>query len=83
MGTWIGRLRFAEILGESLPGLDKIQFIFGNLAPVSGIPNEAWSKYDPPKMVTHFLGPGEAERRIKIITANRIRSWIWTANFHT
>jgi len=63
MGTWISHLRIAENLLDELPGLDAAAFTFGNLAPDSGIPNEDWTAFDPPKEVTHFLGPGEDEGR--------------------
>ncbi len=65
MGTWIGHLRIAENLLAVLPHLDEVAFAFGSLAPDSGVPNEDWSQFDPPKEVTHFLRPGEDEGRIK------------------
>jgi hypothetical protein len=64
MGTWISHLRIAENLLKELPGLDEAAFTVGNLAPDSGVPNEDWSAFDPPKTVTHFLRPGEEEGRI-------------------
>jgi hypothetical protein len=66
MGTWISHLRIAEQLLTAIPQLDEVAFIYGNLAPDSGLPNADWSAFDPPKEVTHFLGPREAdEGRIK------------------
>ena len=64
MGTWICHLRIAENLLPHFPELDKTLFAFGNLAPDSGIPNETWTKFDPPKEVTHFLRKGEGEDKI-------------------
>lgn len=64
MGTWIGHLRIAEKLLEHLPDVDQTSFVVGSLSPDSGIPNEDWSVFDPPKEVTHFLGKGEGEDRI-------------------
>ncbi len=64
MGTWICHLRIAEKLLPHFPELDKVTFTFGNLAPDSGIPNETWTEYDPPKEVTHFLQKGEGEDMI-------------------
>ena len=65
MGTWIGHLRIAEHLLAELPGLAEEAFSCGNLSPDSGVPNEDWSAFDPPKEVTHFLRPGEDEGRIQ------------------
>lgn len=65
MGTWICHLRIAEKLLPHFPELDKVTFTFGNLAPDSGIPNETWTEFDPPKEVTHFLQKGEGEDSIR------------------
>lgn len=65
MGTWICHLRIAEKLLPHFPDLDKVTFTFGNLAPDSGIPNETWTEFDPPKEVTHFLKKGEGEDKIR------------------
>ena len=65
MGTWICHLRVAEKLLPYFPELDKTAFTFGNLAPDSGIPNETWTEFDPPKEVTHFLQKGEGEDMIR------------------
>lgn len=59
MGTWISHLRVAEQLVGHFPKLDEVTFAFGNLSPDSGIPNEDWTQFDPPKQVTHFLRGGE------------------------
>ena len=64
MGTWISHLRIAEKLLEHFPELDEVTFTFGNLSPDSGIPNADWTKFDPPKEVTHFLRKGEGEHAI-------------------
>lgn len=66
MGTWICHLRIAEQLLRVIPQLDEVAFLYGNLAPDSGMPNADWTAFDPPKDVTHFLGEGEVdEGRIK------------------
>lgn len=65
MGTWICHLRIAEKLLPHFPELDKVAFTFGNLAPDSGIPNETWTVFDPPKEVTHFIKKGEGEDMIR------------------
>jgi len=64
MTTWIGHLRIAEALLATRPGLDETAFAFGNLGPDSGIPNDDWSEFDPPKAVTHFQHEGGGEDRI-------------------
>lgn len=64
MGTWISHLRVAENVLGHFPELDKVTFTFGNLSPDSGIPNENWTQFDPPKEVTHFLRKGEGEHAI-------------------
>lgn len=64
MGTWISHLRIAESLLASLPEVDEVTFTFGNLSPDSGLPNEDWTEFDPPKEVTHFLHKGEEENAI-------------------
>jgi hypothetical protein len=58
-------LRVAEKLLPHFPELDKVAFTFGNLAPDSGIPNETWTEFDPPKEVTHFIKKGEGEDMIR------------------
>jgi hypothetical protein len=64
MGTWISHLRIAENLLQHFPGLDEVTFTFGNLSPDSGVPNEDWTAFDPPKEVTHFLQNGDGEHAI-------------------
>lgn len=65
MGTWISHLRITEKLLQHLDGLDEEAFLFGNLAPDSGKPNEDWTQFDPPKEVTHYLKRGEGEGQIR------------------
>ena len=64
MGTWIAHLRIAENLLPHFPEVDEVTFAFGNLSPDSGIPNEDWTQFDPPKEVTHFLRKGDGEDAI-------------------
>jgi len=64
MGTWIAHLRIAENLLPHFPEVDEVTFTFGNLSPDSGIPNEDWTQFDPPKEVTHFLRKGQEEHEI-------------------
>ncbi|HCS40869.1 MAG TPA: hypothetical protein DIW44_14975 [Anaerolineaceae bacterium] len=65
MATWITHLRIAEIISQKLPELDEVSFLYGNLAPDSGLPNEDWTVYDPPKEVTHFLVEPRGEDAVR------------------
>ncbi|PKN95661.1 MAG: hypothetical protein CVU45_00420 [Chloroflexi bacterium HGW-Chloroflexi-7] len=38
-----------------MPELDEVSFFYGNLAPDSGLPNEDWTVFEPPRKVTHYL----------------------------
>lgn len=64
MGTWMCHLRVAEKIAAQLPGLDISAFYAGSLAPDSGIPNETWTEFNPPKSVTHYLVEGKGEEHI-------------------
>jgi len=57
MATWIVHLRVAESLLGTIDELDRCQFLVGNLAPDSGLPDEGWYRFKPPHEVTHFLRP--------------------------
>lgn len=59
MATWITHLRLAENLLGTLDGLDAHSFALGNIAPDSGIPDEKWASFTPPKEVSHFIVPAE------------------------
>ena len=54
MATWIVHLRVAESLLGTIDGLDRCQFLIGNLAPDSAVPDEKWERVGPPPEVTHF-----------------------------
>jgi hypothetical protein len=54
MASWMVHLRIAEKLLDALPDLDAEQFAIGNIAPDSGIPNEDWTEFDPPKSISHM-----------------------------
>lgn len=54
MATWLSHLRIAENLIKKYD-LDDEAFIIGNIAPDSGVPNEDWSAFNPPKEVTHWI----------------------------
>lgn len=58
MASWMVHLRIAEQLLDLIPNLDAAQFAIGNIAPDSGLPDENWENFDPPKTVTHFKHEG-------------------------
>lgn len=64
MASWMIHLRVADKLLDRIPGLSPIEFIMGNMAPDSGVPNEDWSKFTPSTKVSHFredAGTGKKE----------------------
>lgn len=58
MASWMVHLRIADKLLDKIPGLSPTEFIVGNIAPDSGVPNEDWSAFSPDKKVSHFKGAG-------------------------
>ncbi|MGL1893634.1 MAG: zinc dependent phospholipase C family protein [Spirochaetaceae bacterium] len=59
MATWGLHIRIAEsLLNRGYP-LDKEKFLVGNIGPDCGIPNEDWSRFDPPTEVSHWIESGE------------------------
>ena len=59
MASWMVHLRIADKLLDKIPSLSPIEFIVGNIAPDSGVPNEDWSKFSPPTSVSHFKSGSE------------------------
>ena len=54
MASWMVHLRIADRLLDTVPGLSPVEFIVGNIAPDSGVPNEDWSQFTPDTTVSHF-----------------------------
>lgn len=54
MASWMVHLRIADKLLDRIPDLSPIEFIVGNMAPDSGVPNEDWSAFSPPYTISHF-----------------------------
>ena len=54
MASWMVHLRIADKLLDRIPGLSPIEFIVGNIAPDSGVPNADWSAFSPPTKISHF-----------------------------
>lgn len=61
MASWMVHLRIADKLFEKLKNIDEIAFVMGNIAPDSGVPNEDWSQFAPPKVISHFKTKPEDE----------------------
>lgn len=59
MASWMVHLRIADKLLDLLPGLSPIEFIVGNIAPDSGVPNADWSAFTPNTTVSHFKTAGK------------------------
>lgn len=59
MATWMVHLRIADGIMKGIPELERQEFIMGNIAPDSGVPNEDWSVFTPNTNVSHFKKDGE------------------------
>ena len=66
MASWMVHLRIADRLLDSLPQLSAVDFVVGNIAPDSGIPNEDWTIFAPSTAVTHFRVDPSNPRAIQI-----------------
>ena len=58
MATWIAHLRIAEYFIINY-NLNKIDFLVGNIAPDSGVPNEDWSIFTPDTKISHWKNDGK------------------------
>ncbi|MCB2295831.1 zinc dependent phospholipase C family protein [Clostridium algoriphilum] len=56
MATWISHLRIAEKILKKGYNFEPTPFLIGNIGPDSGVPNENWSSFSPPKTITHWVG---------------------------
>lgn len=54
MASWIVHLRVADKLLNEIPNISSTEFVIGNIAPDSGIPNDDWSAFTPSGDVSHF-----------------------------
>lgn len=54
MASWMVHLRVADSLLNQIPGLSQTEFIVGNIAPDSGIPNEDGITFTPSSVISHF-----------------------------
>ena len=56
MASWMVHLRIADKLLDKIPSLSPVDFIVGNIAPDSGVPNADWSEFTPNTNISHFKG---------------------------
>ena len=61
MASWMVHLRIADKLLDRIKDLDETAFVIGNIAPDSGVPNENWTEFHPPKVVSHFKTKADDE----------------------
>lgn len=54
MASWMIHLRIADKLLDKLNNITTTEFIMGNIAPDSGVPNEDWSVFTPSGDISHF-----------------------------
>lgn len=54
MASWMIHLRIADKLLDRLDNITTTEFIIGNIAPDSGVPNEDWSAFTPSGDISHF-----------------------------
>lgn len=66
MASWMVHLRLADKLLDRIPDLSPTEFVVGNIAPDSGVPNEDWSVFTPSKTVSHFKLNDQAPKSIHI-----------------
>lgn len=66
MASWIVHLRIADQLLDRIPDLRSTEFVVGNIAPDSGIPNADWSAYTPSPVLSHFKTDDSVPKSIHI-----------------
>ncbi|MDF2558107.1 MAG: hypothetical protein K0R71_1935 [Bacillales bacterium] len=54
MASWMVHLRIADKLINEISNLSYTEFVVGNIAPDSGVPNDDWSAFTPSGDVSHF-----------------------------
>lgn len=67
MASWMIHLRIADKLLDRIPNLAPIEFIMGNMAPDSGVPNKDWSAFTPNTSVSHYrVDDGKGRKLIEV-----------------
>lgn len=54
MASWMVHLRITDKLLNEIGDLSDTEFVVGNIAPDSGIPNDDWSVFTPNGDISHF-----------------------------
>lgn len=54
MASWMVHLRIGDKLLDRIADLSPVDFLVGNLAPDSGVPNDDWTVFTPSTAVSHF-----------------------------
>lgn len=54
MASWMVHLRIADALLTRISDLSEREFIVGNIAPDSGVPNEDWTSFTPSTAISHY-----------------------------
>ena len=62
MASWLVHLRVADKLLIEIEKLSGTQFIIGNIAPDSGVPNKDWSIFVPSSKISHFQDLNSKEK---------------------
>ena len=62
MASWMVHLRIADRFLDIFD-VNETEFVMGNIAPDSGIPNDDWSVYTPDKELSHFKTRGDDGHR--------------------
>ncbi len=57
MASWMVHLRIADTLIDQISRLCPTEFVIGNIAPDSGVPNDDWSVFTPSTTISHFRTP--------------------------
>lgn len=81
MASWMIHLRIADKLLDKIPDISPIEFIMGNMAPDSGVPNEDWSAYSPSTAVSHYRVDNGSGK--KVIDLNTYISQYFTPALRT
>ena len=54
MASWMVHFRIADTLLDKVGNLSPVEFVYGNIVPDSGVPNEDWSSFTPSSDISHF-----------------------------
>ena len=64
MASWMVHLRVAQAVATQFPSLCTREFIVGNIAPDSGVPNKDWSAFEPSTDISHFKSKNAQGERV-------------------